>query len=229
MADERTLAFLRELECADGEVAVTLAELEGLASQVDELRRRAGELEALLARIPTDRERLQAARAGTSCRAEAARAELDSAERDLAAATEAGDERRQAPARNAVVRARDALHMAERGTAEADAELTQLESDASSAESEIAEVVARAARLARELRERPRLAETAGAFSGDDLSAVADWAGGARAALFVATGSLAAERAALTRQANELGAVVLGEPVVTGSAAEVARRVEQSA
>ena len=86
----------------------------------------------------------------------------------------------------------------------------------------------RAARLADDLRDRPRIAETAGAFSGRELADVAEWAGTARAALFVARASLTADREALIRQANELAAVVLGEGVLVGGAAEVARRVRRS-
>ena len=57
---------------------------------------------------------------------------------------------------------------------------------------------------------------------------LATWATEARAALFVARGRLAAERDAVIRQANELAALVLGEPLSVQSAGLVARRVEQS-
>ncbi|MDQ3857803.1 MAG: hypothetical protein M3327_05050, partial [Actinomycetota bacterium] len=70
------------------------------------------------------------------------------------------------------------------------------------------------------------LGSAAGAEAGPTLADVARWATEARAALFVARGRLAAEREALIRQANELGTVVLGEPLASQSAALVARRVE---
>jgi hypothetical protein len=50
----------------------------------------------------------------------------------------------------------------------------------------------------------------------------------ARASLFVARGQVAAEREAVIRQANELGAVALGEPLTSASAAVVTRRVERA-
>jgi chromosome segregation ATPase len=228
VADERTLAFLRELERADSEIAETLAELDELAAEVDGLRRRAVELESFRVRLPGEHARLSAAKAEASGRVAQRREELAPAENELREADRAGDEHRSAAAQRAGVRARDALHMAERAEAEADAELEQLEAEARAVEDEGSEFVKRAARLATELRDRPRLAETAGSFSGQDLAAVAEWAGAARAALFVARGSLAGEREALIRQANELGAAVLGEPVYVASAAEVARRVRQS-
>jgi hypothetical protein len=76
------------------------------------------------------------------------------------------------------------------------------------------------------LRERPALAAASGTPPTEDLAAVARWATDARAALFVARGQLAAQREQLIRQANELAAAVLGEPVTAWSAAAAARRVE---
>jgi hypothetical protein len=55
---------------------------------------------------------------------------------------------------------------------------------------------------------------------------VAEWGTRARAALLVARSQLASERDAVVRQANELGASVLGEPLPALSAGEIARRVE---
>jgi chromosome segregation ATPase len=228
VADEQTLAFLQELERADSEIADTLAKLDELAAAVDGLRRRTVELEAFRVRLPAERARLSTAKTETSGRVAQCREELAAAENELREADRAGDEHRSVAVQRAAVRARDALHMAERAEAEADAELEQLNAEARAVEDEGSELVKRATRLATELRERPRLAETAGSFSGQDLAGVAEWAGAAFAALFVARGSLAGEREALIRQANELGAAVLGEPVYVASAAQVARRVRQS-
>ena len=228
MADDRTLAFLGELERADTESAELLAELDGLAAEVDALRLRAVEVEAFLLRLPAERERLGGGRVEAARRVKACRNELATAERELEAAERDRDERRIAAARHLVRRSLDAPHTAERVAGEADAELERLESNAATVERETSELVERAARLADDLRNRPRIAETAGAFSGCELAAVAEWAGTARAALFVARASLAAEREALIRQANELAAVVLGERVFSGGAAEVARRVRRS-
>ena len=228
MADERTLAFLEELERADTEVAELLAELDGLAAEVDALRLRAVEVEEFFVRLPAERERLSGGRVEAARRVKACRDELAAAERELEAAERRGEERRLAATRHLVRRGLDALHMAERGADEADAELERLESDAAETERETSELVDRAARLADDLGNRPRIAETAGALSGRELANVAEWAGTARAALFVARASLAAEREALIRQANELAAVVLGERVFAGGAAEVARRVRRS-
>jgi hypothetical protein len=50
----------------------------------------------------------------------------------------------------------------------------------------------------------------------------------AGAALFVARGSVAAERDAVIRQANELASAMLGEPVAAGSVAVVRRQLERN-
>jgi chromosome segregation ATPase len=227
VADVRTLAFLEELERADSAVAATLAELDSLADAVEATRTRAVELEAFLVRLPAERERLAAECDAAAARLEAVRSELAVAESELSAA-EAEDGARQEGLRHAVVRHRDALGMAERRAAEVRTESQAMEVEAEAAQGELPQLVERAESLADELRERPRLAETAGVVSRRDLVGVAEWAAGARAALFVARGSLASERDALIRQASELGAVVLGERVFGGSAAEVARRVRRA-
>jgi hypothetical protein len=55
---------------------------------------------------------------------------------------------------------------------------------------------------------------------------VAEWGTRARAALLVARSQVSAERDAVLRQANELGAAVLGEALPPLGAREVVRRVE---
>lgn len=225
MPDERTLRFLHELERADEEAAATLAELDDLAARVERLRARAPELARLAAQLPVERERLRGALVQTEQRSEAARRDLRAAETALEAA--AGDERREAEARHAVTRAGDTLRMAERKTEELSRELAQAERDAEAAVRESQELSEAATSLAAELRDRPRLAEEGGAAPRAGLEGVGEWASAARAALFVARGTLAREREGLIRQANELGTIILGEPIRTSAAADVARRVER--
>jgi hypothetical protein len=228
MADERTLAFLRELERADEEAAAMLADLDELARQVDDVRTRAMELQAFLIRLPAVRDRLEASARESERRAQADRAELAGAEREAAEAERGSDDGRIAASRHRVTRARDVLHMAERRVDEVAAERAELDAEAGAAEREEADLGQRALQLARALRGRSRLAVQAAGQPAPGLAGAAEWASGARAALFVGRGALAAERGALIRQANELGAVVLGEPVLSGSAAQVARRVERA-
>ncbi len=204
MADARALAFLDELERADSAAAATLAELDELAAEVDEIRIRAVELVASLVRPPVERTPLEVKR-DEAARAEAVRAESVEVEKDSPAGDRAGQRGGAAPQHR-----------------------TSLLARAVARDEETVRLLARAGRIAEDMRDRPRLAETADALSGGDLAAVASWAGASRAALFVARGSLAAERDAFLRQASELGTLVLGEPVFAASAAQIARRVRRS-
>jgi chromosome segregation ATPase len=228
MPDTRALTFLRELERADEEVAATLAELEELARQVDRIRTRAAELEAFLATHPVERSRLEAAGAEAGLHVSLAREELAGAEQELDEAERAKDERRVTASRHRVVRARDALNMAARHLAEMEAEREELEARVEAAAAETSELEETAQRLAAALRERPRLAKQAGGEPAAGLAGLGEWASGAWAALVVARSSLESERDAVIRQANELGALVLGEPVLAGRPAEIARRIEKT-
>ena len=228
-ANERALAFLRELEQADAEVAVALRELDELAERATRLRKRALELEAFLASLPATRERLERQLAEAECEVEERRELLTRAEEELLAAERGKDAQRIAAARRAEVRARDAKRSAERKLEALDAEARRLDLDAEAAAREGATLESEARELARALAARPPLTEQAGAEPPPGLPGAAEWASRARGALLVARGRLSAERDAVIRQANELGSVVLGEPLAATSAALVARRVERAA
>ena len=227
-ADERTLAFLRELERADNAVASVLAELDDLARETERVRTRALELEAFLVRLPAEREALENELAQAEREGQAGSETLARAERELEAAERKRDAARIAEARRLEVRARDALRMAERRATAARETLERLEREAEDASREAARLEDAARALAGALAGRPQLAEHAGTAPSPGLAGVSAWASSARAALFVARGGLVREREAVIRQANELGALVLGEPLTSASPALVARRVEQA-
>jgi chromosome segregation ATPase len=224
--DER-LALLAELERTDEATGTELAELDELAVVVAGLRKEAVELHELLARLPEARE----AAAGAVDESEQALGEakdaLRRAEEELAAAEAGDDPERVAAARRFEVRARDHLHIAERKAESARAHASELAAQADAAQAQAAELESRAGELADVLERRPRLTEDAVAAPGAEPAGVADWATRARAALLVARSQLAAERDAVVRQANELGAVLLGEEIPATSARAVARRVER--
>ena len=222
------LAFIRELERADEEVARVLAELDDLARETDALRARAVELEAFLVRLPAEREAIERAVAEAEREIEARTEDLERARRELAAAEGGRDRDRLAAARRDEVRARDVLRVVERRGEGARAGRAARAARADEAAREAPELEARARHLADLLRGRPRLAEQAGSDPPPGLAGVSTWAGNARAALFVARGGLAREREGLIRQANELGALVLGEPLVSASPSLVARRIERA-
>jgi hypothetical protein len=58
------------------------------------------------------------------------------------------------------------------------------------------------------------------------LAELEDWGGQVRSALFVARGTLEAERERVVVEANVLGASVLGEQLGASSVALVRRRIE---
>ncbi len=220
---EGPLAVLRELERADEEKGAALAELDGLAAELDRIRGKTQELQAFSTQLPAERERRRA-------ELERARAEVAEADRVLAEAEEALRTAKREAQRDAelfAVRARDRAAVAERRAAEAVKAAEDLESRATEAMAEGDALHAQARRLASRLAGRPRIAEAAGKEPEAGLHDVEAWAEVARAALFVARGQLAAERDAVIRQANEIGALALGEPLTAMGTGALARRVEQ--
>jgi hypothetical protein len=222
------LELIRELERADEEVAAVLAELDELYASIEVVRRRALDLEEFFVRLPTVRAAAAEAVKNAEREVLAAEETVERAATELRTAEEAGEAERLAAARRFDVRARDSLSVARRRHGEALAERERLATEAAAAERERPELVAHAGELAAALRERPRLARDAGAAPGAGLDDASAWAAGARAALLVARSSLAAERDAVIRQANELGSLVLGEPLAPGGTSTVARRVERA-
>jgi hypothetical protein len=221
------LALIRELERADEEVAALLAELDELYAATEEVRTRALVLEAFEARLPAAQAAAAKALEETRRAAATAQETAERAATELRTAEEAGDRDRISAARRFEVRARDSLAVAERRVGEGEEQARRLEAEAAAARHEVPRVEERASELAAALSHRPRLAAEAGARPGSGLPGVSDWAGRARAALLVARSSLAAERDAVIRQANELGSLVLGEPLAPVATAAVARRVER--
>jgi hypothetical protein len=225
--ERSTLALLGELELADAELATALAELDELAGRVQDVRRRAHELEAFLAGLAGERARVaDAIEAAGHAEAEARHAH-DLALSSLRTAESEGDSPRVDAERPNEQTARDLHHVAERRLADAREEAAALERLAASARRAEPELETSAAELATVLSARPCVAEAAGTPPQAGLSGIREWASSARAALFVSRGGLAREREAVIRQANELGAAVLDEPLVAVGAAAVARRVER--
>jgi hypothetical protein len=224
MPDAR-LALLHELERADEAVAAELAETTELSAEVDGLRAGALELDAFLGRLPE--ERALASEAVAEARRTLAEAEagVRLALNEVARAEAVGDEDRLAEARRFDLRARDSLHMAKRRLESALERAAELDAHADAAERESASIAARAAEVAAALLARPRLSGEAVAAPGASPAGVAEWGTRARAALLVARSQLTSERDAVVRQANELGASVLGEELPPLGTAAVAKRV----
>jgi chromosome segregation protein len=226
MGDER-LELLRELEREDQAAVAKLEELDALYAAVEELSQRALELQATLERLPEEWKAASEAVEDADRALADRRVAAEQAAEAFAAAEAGEDQEWLAEARRFYVRAQDSLHMAERRAATAHERLAELESRASAAEREIAALEARVQQLAAQLVARPGLTDDAVAEPGPGAAGIADWGTRARAALLVARSQVAAEGEAVIRQANELGAAVLGESLPPLSAAAVARRIER--
>jgi hypothetical protein len=224
---DRRLELLRELERADAAVAAELTELDELDYQVDELHAGALELEAFFADLPDARADAADAVATAERRLSEARTAADEAVGQVTRTEADGDPERLAEARRFELRARDTLLMAERRVAAVRDDRVELERRGEEAVRETAALEARARELSSVLEARPRLTDEAVAAPEPGAAGVAEWGTRARAALLVARSQLVDERDAVVRQANELGAVVLGEPLPPQGAAAVTRRVER--
>lgn len=226
MVDDR-LALLRELERADEAMAAELVDVDALYGDVEELRERALELQDFFARLPVERAAAAEAVAEADRARTVAHGDAQRAARALAEAEERGEPEALAEARRLEVAARDTLSVVERRAAAARDRAAAVEDRGGAAEAETAALEHRAAELAVTLARRPRVAGEAVADPGSGPAALAEWGTRTRAGVLVARSQTAAERDAVVRQANELAAVVLGEPLPPLGAAEAVRRVER--
>ena len=203
-----------------------LAELDELAREAERIGTQAEELERGRRELPAQLEAAKAACEEAEAAAEDRQGIVSRVESTLTEAEQRGDGDRVVAIRRDATRAHDHARMAEQRLNAARAEEQRLSDEADRAERDRSDLVERAREIARALRERPGLTDQAGLEPADDLAELGRWTTEARAALFVARGQLATQREQLIRQANELGAAVLGEPLSASSAAVVARRVE---
>jgi hypothetical protein len=219
---DRRLAILEDLERSEEEVAAELAEVDELYAACEQVRLGAHDLIDLLERLPEEREAAEREIEEAARALEDAGAVFENAEQELAAAEKTGDQEVVAAARRFHIRARDALHLAERRARAAEDHAAELEAAARAAEEHVRELSARARELAEALGRRPRVAVETEIPPDASPAQVAEWGTQARAALLVARSQVAAERDALVRQANELASNVVGEPVGAMSAAGAA-------
>ena len=223
---ERPAEVARKLEARDEALAAAIADMHALEQEVELLRSRAAEIEALRERLPEERRDLEERTAAAREELARRREEERGAEAELQRAEEKSDRDRIAEARRAVVRTKDAASTATKRVARLEALADALERDAYEAERDAPKLEARGAEASARLTELSRVNAPAAPTRG--VAAVVEWGARARAALFVARNSLESERAAVVREANELGAAVLGEPLFSSSVAGVRRRLEDA-
>ena len=225
------LAHAAELERRDTEIANELEVVRDLEERAGEIRGRAGSVREALERVPLEREDLDRRRIEADEAVTAAHADVDRTESRVAS-LEAGRRKRDdelGRARKEAATARDALADAVAVRARVD----ELESALAEKERALlaeGEALAGAAELVAEaVREVGRVTESAGRAPGTSLADLDDWGGRVRSALFVARGTLEAERERVVLEANALGTAVLGEQLGASSVALVRRRLEAAA
>jgi len=216
------LAYARDLEAEDAALAGAIATVDSLRRNVADLRVRAAHAVDFLARLPDARAAIAAALAEAEDELERRRAEVAEAE---ARAARADKEEAVLAARRAVVRTRDALRGAERKVARLREEAEALEAEARAIEAGLPELNRCALELAGRVGELRRAADAGVPEPGP--AGAAAWASRAEASLFVARGGLETERDRVIRQANELAAAALGEPLAASSVSRVREQLEQ--
>ena len=214
---ESLLSFAEELERRDAGVAQALTGVERLQTEVEELRAHASAAGAFLEGLPAALAECAAdERVASDARddgAEAVRAAEQLLER-------ADKEDQRLDAERALQQARDELHAAEFWVAQAREAYTELEQDGAARRVEAESLTQRALELAPRVRGVP--------VGSPDLDGALEWASRARGALLLQRSALARERDEVVREATELLASVLGDPLTATGAAGVRERLARA-
>jgi len=211
------LSFAAELERRDADVAQALREVERLHGEVDGIRTRGTAAITFLASLPGALAELEADERAAA----AEQTEADAAVREAEAALERArkDDERLAAAR-ALQQARDRVHAAEVWIAQAHEERARLQAEGDARRAEAESLATRVAELALLVRAvPPPLPGVEGALA---------WASRARGELLLERAALSNERDTLVREASELLASVLGEPLTSTGVAGVHDRLERA-
>ena len=148
---------------------------------------------------------------------------LRAAEDALSRVQERGSESARLEAARAAQHARDAVEDAKLRVARAEQERARLKHESAERGADAERLEQRGAELAA----HPRLEHDV-ATPATGLHGLLDWAARARGELLVSHAALATERDKIVREATELVASVLGEPLVTTGAAGVRQRLERA-
>ena len=219
---DSSLVFATELEQRDKAVAARLTILLELDRRVDELRRQGERLAAFRERLPSDRSHLDMALAEAERDLESARA---ARERASDAVERARGEDARTTARRHEAHAASDLHTSEERRDRLVGRRESLAHEADEAEKEARALTMAALELSAELASAPRVAQPQPPLP--EIGGVLEWATRAHAALVVARSGLETERERVVREANELAASVLGEPLYSTSVAAVKQRLEE--
>jgi len=230
-ASADALAHAAELERRDTEIAGELAVVRDLEERAGAIRGRAGIVREALERVPLEREDLARRRAEADEAVTAAQVDVERTESRVAS-LESGRRRREDEldrARKEAATARDGLADALAARARIDERESALVEEERALVAEGEALAEAAERVAEGVRGVGRVTESAGRAPGRSLAELDDWGSRVRSALFVARGTLEAERERVVVEANVLGTAVLGEELGAASVALVRRRLEAAA
>lgn len=222
---EPLLRIVDELERRDGDAAAALHGIEELQREVDGTRARGAAIADFLAGFPGALAAREAEeRAADESRAGAAEA-LSEAEAALAEAEQRGREDARLAAERTVQHARDAMRDAEHRVERAHAERERLVLEEQQQRAGADRLVLEVQPLAGTLAANPRLATEP---PGPGLDGVLEWTSRARGDLLVAHAGLDTERDKVVREATELVASALGEPLPGKGVAGVREQLMRS-
>jgi hypothetical protein len=214
---ESLLSFAEELERRDADVAQALTGVESVQTEVEELREHGAAVAAFLVAVPAAlAARAADERAASDARAAAAEA-IGAAEQLV---ERAGKDDQRLEAERALQQARDDLHAAEFWVAQAREAHAELERDGEARRAEAERLAQRALELAPRVRGVP--------IGSPNLDGALDWASRARGVLLLERSALARQRDEVVRQATELLASVLGDPLTATGAAGVRERLARA-
>jgi hypothetical protein len=214
---ESLLSFAEELERRDADVARALTGVERLQTEVDELRAHAAAAAAFLDALPA----ALAERAADERDAIDARDRVEQAVRAAEHLVErAGKDDQRLEAERVLQQARDDLHAAEFWVARAREAHAELERDGAARRVEAESLTQRAVELAPRVRDLPPPSPS--------LDGALEWASRARGALLLQRSALARERDEVVREATELLASVLGDPLTATAVAGVRERLARA-
>jgi chromosome segregation ATPase len=211
---DSTLGFAAELERRDADLARSLADVERMQADVDELRTHGGTTRAFLDALPQLIARREGDVQAAADAHDEAQAQVAAADAALARARK-DDQRLEAERdrQQALAAVSDAERWGEQARSALDAAHAEGEQHRAAAD----RIAVRAQELAPRVRDVPP--------PGEGLAGALEWAARARGALLLEHSNLVSEREMIIREANELTASVLGEPLVSAAVAGLRDRL----
>lgn len=230
LRDDTLLTIAAELDARDEALAAQIAVVASLAERAGAVRSRAAEIATQLKAIPVEQEATAAAEVHAHDAEREAQSELAIAEGRLEALERARrrDEAAIATARRSLRDAQEAVTDASHRRERLEARRVELHDQESALQKESEGLAVSASDVAAALRDAPRIADAGKGDPGTTLAQIEEWGGRARAALFVARGTLDNERERVVAEANALAEAVLGEQPSGTSVALVRRRLERA-